>query len=71
MSGRPNASSKRAEELAAELERRFGLPVVLWDERLSSAEARRVTAGARGRDKGAVDRVAAALILQSYLDSRR
>jgi putative Holliday junction resolvase len=81
MSGRPNQSSQRAEELARSLEKRFAMPVVLWDERLSSAEARRytsrrytsrrVTAGARGRDKGAVDRVAAVLILQSYLDSKR
>lgn len=71
MSGRPNVSSKRAEVLAAELERRFSLPVTLWDERLSSAEARRTVAGTGAtRRKGTVDRVAAVLILQSYLDSR-
>jgi putative Holliday junction resolvase len=71
MSGRPSDSSRRAESLARELERRLGLTVTLWDERLSSAEARRVTAGTgASRRKGTVDRVAAVLILQSYLDSR-
>lgn len=71
MSGRPSASSKRAEGLARDLERRFALPVALWDERLSSREARRVMAGTgAARKKGTVDRVAAVLILQSYLDSR-
>jgi putative Holliday junction resolvase len=72
MSGRPSRSSERARALARDLERRLGLPVTLWDERLSSAEARRVTAGTGAtRRKGTVDRVAAVLILQSYLDSRR
>jgi len=73
MSGRPNESSKRAEALARELETRFEVPVVLWDERLSSAEARRTVAGTgatRRKGKGTVDRIAAVLILQSYLDSR-
>lgn len=71
MSGRPSASSRRAEDLARRLERRLGVPVTLWDERLSSAEARRTTAGTgASRRKGTLDRVAAVLILQSYLDSR-
>ncbi len=73
MSGRPNESSRRARSLAREIERRFALPVILWDERLSSREARRTMAGtgAARRDKGNVDRVAAVLILQNYLDSKR
>jgi putative Holliday junction resolvase len=71
MSGRPSESSKRAEALARALEKRFGLTVTLWDERLSSAEARRTVAGTGAtRRKGSIDRVAAVLILQSYLDSR-
>jgi putative Holliday junction resolvase len=71
MSGRPSESSKRAEALARALEERFGHPVTLWDERLSSAEARRTVAGTGAtRRKGSIDRVAAVLILQSYLDSR-
>ena len=50
------------------------LDVVLWDERLSSRAAERALreAGVRGnKRKQTVDRVAAALILQSYLDAQR
>ena len=60
------------ETLATELQERLGLPVILWDERLSTVEAMRrlVKAGIRPqRRKELVDGVAAALILQSYLDS--
>ena len=73
MSGRPNTSSLAAEALAASIEKRFRLPVTLWDERLSSHEARRAMAGTgvAKKRKGAVDRVAAVLILQGFLDSRR
>lgn len=62
-----------AEAAAEELEATLGVEVVLWDERLTSVEAERVLieAGVRRRERrGATDRVAAALILQSYLDSR-
>lgn len=69
MSGRPSESSRKAETLARDLAHATGLPVHLWDERLSSVEANRVLAGS-GAAKGATDRVAAALILQSYLDSK-
>jgi putative Holliday junction resolvase len=72
MSGRPNASSQAAESLARSIEQRFDVEVTLWDERLSSREARRAMAGtgAARRSKGVVDRVAAVLILQGFLDSR-
>lgn len=56
------------------LARFLRLPVEYYDERLSSAEARRVmtSAGVSDRDKrGSVDMIAAALFLQSYLDSHR
>lgn len=69
MSGRDNETSRSVEEFAAAIRSRLGVDVVLWDERLSSEEARRVLRG-RKRGKGAVDRVAAILILQSYLDWR-
>jgi len=68
MSGRDSDGSQRARTLAVQLRERLGLPVELWDERLSSAEAHRILAGARA-DKAAVDRVAAAIILQGYLDA--
>jgi putative Holliday junction resolvase len=51
-----------------------GLPLVFWDERLSSSAARRAMGetGVRSRDaRGSVDMVAAALVLQAYLDAHR
>jgi putative Holliday junction resolvase len=69
MSGRDNVTSRNVEDFADVLRERLGVDVALWDERLSSEEARRVLKG-RGAGKEAVDRVAAILILQSYLDSR-
>lgn len=68
LSGKESDGSRLARALAEELSRRLSLPVELWDERLSSAEAHRVLAGSRAK-KGAVDRVAAVLILQGYLDA--
>ena len=69
MSGRDNAISRTVEALAGTIRDRLGVEVTLWDERLSSKEARRVLKG-EGAGKGAVDRVAAVLILQNFLDSR-
>lgn len=58
-----------------ELGRRLGLPVAYVDERFTSVQAERAVRGAglpRGEreDKGRVDRAAAALILQRWLDSQ-
>jgi len=59
---------------ADELRKRFGLPVHLWDERLTSAEANRLlretdlSIAKRGQ---AVDRMAAILILQGWMESRQ
>lgn len=53
------------------LEKRTGLPVVMWDERLTTVEARRTMdeTGVRREDqKKYVDELAAMLILQGYLD---
>jgi putative Holliday junction resolvase len=60
-------SSRAARRLADELKRAFGVKVTLWDERYSSREAERVLRGRRA-GKAAVDKLAAILILQSYLD---
>jgi putative Holliday junction resolvase len=68
MSGRPNVSSRKARRLAEDISGRFGVQVTLWDERLSTEQAKRVLRGSRA-GKPSVDRVAAVLILQSYLDS--
>ena len=64
--------AKKTEEFKAMLERRTGLPVTLWDERLTTVAAERVLmeSGVRRENRKAViDQVAAALILQGYLDS--
>jgi len=68
LSGVETESTRRAAALARELSA-LNVAVVLWDERLSSVEAQRILAGARA-GKEAVDRIAAVLILQGYLDSR-
>ncbi|MGH9319564.1 MAG: Holliday junction resolvase RuvX [Vicinamibacteria bacterium] len=50
------------------------IPITTWDERLSTVGAERALLEAdvsRAKRRGAVDRVAAALILQNYLDARR
>lgn len=71
-----NTIGDRAEkslEFKGMLERRTGLPVVLWDERLTTVLANRtlMEAGVRRENrKEYVDKLAAVLILQSYLDSR-
>ncbi|MBX3274134.1 MAG: Holliday junction resolvase RuvX [Sandaracinaceae bacterium] len=73
LDGREGASARRARRFAELLEQRAGVPVVLWDERLSSAAAERALreGGVRAKEqKGKLDRVAAALLLSSYLDSR-
>lgn len=56
------------------LERRTGLPVTMWDERLTTVAAQRamIEAGLRREERAEhVDRIAACLILQSYLDRTR
>jgi putative holliday junction resolvase len=73
MSGAEGMQAERMQRFAQELRQRFALPVHLWDERLTSAEANRVLKEAEvsiQRRGEAVDRMAAVLILQSWMDSR-
>lgn len=63
--------AKKTEEFQVMLERRTGLPVVLWDERLTTMEANEILieSGIRREDrKKVIDKVAAVIILQSYMD---
>jgi len=56
------------------LKDRFGLPVILQDERLSTMAAERMLVSAdvsRKKRKQVVDKMAAAIILQNYLDSHK
>jgi putative holliday junction resolvase len=73
MSGAEGVQAGKMHTFADELRKRFGLPVHLWDERLTSAEANRLlretdlSIEKRGK---AVDRMAAVLILQSWMEGR-
>ncbi len=61
----------KSEEFAETLRRRTGLEVILWDERLTTVEATKtlILGDVRRQDRGAVvDKLAAVLILQGYLD---
>lgn len=63
--------AEKTEEFKELLERRTGLPVILWDERLTTVAADEIleeSGVARKDRKKVIDRVAAGIILQSYLD---
>ncbi|MGA7801501.1 MAG: Holliday junction resolvase RuvX [Gammaproteobacteria bacterium] len=77
MDGRPHELTKAAARFARQLEGRFHLPVFRVDERLTSKAAETALgerAGGYGRrqvhDKAEIDKLAAQIILQSWLDSR-
>lgn len=73
-SGDISPQAARTHEFARHLRESFALPVHLWDERLTSAEAHRhLDASGRSRSthREVVDQVAAVLILQSFLDAQR
>ena len=74
LEGHETPSSTAARALAADVARRSGLPVELADERFSTAIAldavREMGGSTRGR-KADVDALAATVLLQQYLDSRR
>ncbi len=71
--GGETAMSRRVVGFGEELRHRLACPVEFWDERLTSIEAGRLLRASgispRKRQKAA-DRVAAALLLQNYLDAR-
>jgi putative holliday junction resolvase len=73
MSGAEGAQAEKIQAFAQDLRKHFKLPVHLWDERLTSAEANRLlretdlSIEKRGQ---AVDRMAAILILQGWMESR-
>jgi putative Holliday junction resolvase len=72
MSGSEGRQSLWVQEFAEALRKRSGIPVELWDERLTTVEASRVLRESGiGLEKraAAVDRLSAVILLQSYLDS--
>jgi putative Holliday junction resolvase len=71
--GEPNAAGRRAMNFAEVLRQQTDLPVELWDESLTTQDARaaRIASGApRKKRAGHLDDVAAAVLLQDYLDSQ-
>ena len=73
MNGAEGVQAEKMHTFAAELRDRFALPVHLWDERLTSAEANRLlreTEMSIRRRGQVVDQMAAVLILQSWMESQ-
>lgn len=74
MDNSAGARVKKTEEFVDMVRRRTGLPVVFWDERLTTVSAERVLMESgvrREKRKAVIDKIAAVLILQNYLDSGR
>ena len=73
LSGKVGTQAEKVSAFAAELREKFKIPVHLWDERLTSAEANRILKESEisiRKRAGAVDRLAAVLILQNYMENR-
>ncbi len=73
-SGARSSSTELIEKFHSELQKRIKLPIVLVDERYSSSIAKQqiiesVVSKKKRRDKGLVDKNAAAIILKEYLDT--
>jgi putative Holliday junction resolvase len=74
LEGDEGESAASARDLAETIARRTGLPVELWDERMSTARALRAVREQGGSTRGRkqdVDALAAAVLLQHFLDARR
>lgn len=72
MDGTVGHRAQYTEEFARDLSERLGVPYAMWDERLSSTEAHRIleSGGVSGKKrKTKVDKIAAVIILQGYLDA--
>lgn len=74
MDGTVGEKAKQVQKLAEDIKGRFGIPVILWDERLSSIQSQNILRemGEKyTRKKEKVDELSALLILQAYLDYKR
>jgi putative holliday junction resolvase len=74
MDGEEGFQARQVRKLAEGLSRALGLPVVYVDERLSSVEAEQLMRAegiSVAQEKALIDRKAAAIILQRWLDERR
>ena len=74
MDGSEGSRARSAWQTGINLQNDLGLPVLMWDERLSTFEAEEIIAGNRGRrhdDRYRIDAVAASVILRDALDALR
>lgn len=72
MNGDESDNSRKVRELASELEKKLGIPILLYDERLTTSAAEKLlieTDMSRKKRKEKIDSMAASIILQGYLDS--
>lgn len=73
MDGSPGKLAEEINRFASQVEDGLGVPVERWDERLTTAEAERLLIAAdvsRRRRRHLTDRIAAALMLQAFLDAQ-
>ena len=73
MDGSEGQMVEKVKKFADEVKRATLLPLVLWDERLTSIQAKNIIRAygkKPSKNKAAIDRLAAAFLLQSFLDSR-
>jgi putative Holliday junction resolvase len=73
MNGTIGPRGEASQQFANEVEQRFSIPTVLWDERLTTMAAERVLLEAdvsRKKRKKVIDKMAAVMILQGYLDRK-
>lgn len=74
MDGAEGPEARRVRRLARALEKAAAIPVILWDERLSTQEAQRALRGSgvdSRKGRAVIDQVAATILLQSYLDLKQ
>ncbi len=72
--GKPTFEGRRSARFAKALRAKTDIPVKLWDESYSTQDARQTAINmgvSRKKRRGHLDDIAAAVILQSYLDSHR
>ncbi|MFS0775863.1 Holliday junction resolvase RuvX [Neobacillus sp. 3P2-tot-E-2] len=73
MNGTIGPRGEASKRYAEEIENQFAVPTILWDERLTTMAAERVLLEAdvsRKKRKKVIDKMAASMILQGYLDSK-
>ena len=74
MDGTLGEGAEQVKKFAEDIKEKLGIPITLWDERLSSVQSERILRemGEKyTRKKEKVDQLSAVLILQSYLDYRK